>query len=72
MKYQDLVPRKHIYIHLYAPSNAAKTISAMYRQINIEKATFTPLVFSTSGGMGPEAMLLYKRILCLLRRPSPG
>ena len=32
------------------------------RVINIEKAIFTPLVFSTSGGMGPEAMVFYKRI----------
>ena len=62
-------------LHPHAPSNAAKTIPAMYRAhemekkrkynarvINIEKATFTPLVFSTSGGMGPEAMVFYKRI----------
>ena len=32
------------------------------RVINIEKATFTPLVFSTSGGMGPEAMVFYKKV----------
>ena len=32
------------------------------RVINIEKATFTLFVFSTSGGMGPEAMGFYKRI----------
>ena len=32
------------------------------RVINIERATFTPLVFSTSGGMGPEASVFYKRV----------
>ena len=32
------------------------------RVINVEKATFTPLVFSTTGGMGIEATAFYKRI----------
>ena len=32
------------------------------RVINAEKGTFTPLVFSTSGGMGMEATLFYKRV----------
>ena len=31
--------------------------------INIEKATFTPIVFSMSGGMGSTAMVFYKRIV---------
>ena len=57
-------------LHPHAPSKAAKTIPAMYwahemekkrkynaRVINIKKATFTPLVFRTSGGL-----LFYKRI----------
>ena len=30
--------------------------------IKIEKATFTPLVFTTSGGMGPECDRLNKRL----------
>ncbi len=51
--------------HPQAPTNSARNIPAMYRAhemekkrkynsrvINVEKATFTPLVFSTSGGMG--------------------
>ena len=32
------------------------------RVINIKKATYTPLVFGTSCGMGPEAMVFSKRI----------
>ena len=31
--------------------------------IDIEKTTLTPIVFSMSGGMGPAAMVFYKRIV---------
>ena len=61
--------------HPQASTNSTKSISAMYRAhemekkrkynsrvINVEKATFTPLVFSTSGGMGIEATAFYKRV----------
>ena len=61
--------------HPQAPSNSCKTIPGMYqhheqqkkrayntRVINVEKGTFTPLVFSTSGGMGPEASTFYKHL----------
>ena len=61
--------------HPQAPTNSCKSIPAMYqsheqekkhkynsRVINVERATFTPLVFSTSGGMGPEAATFYKRV----------
>ena len=61
--------------HPQAQTNSTKSISAMYRShelekkrkynsrvINVEKGTFTPLVFSTSGGMGMKATLFYKRI----------
>ena len=34
---------------------------SMHAPLNIEKASFTPLVFSTSGGMGPECHRLHKR-----------
>ena len=40
--------------------------SAFKRIINIEKSTFTPLVFSTSGGMGEEAEAFHKRLATLL------
>ena len=61
--------------HPQAQSNASKSISAMYsthenlkkrhynsRVINIEKGTFTPLVFSTSGGTAVEASMFMKSI----------
>ncbi len=58
-----------------AQSNKAKTIASMYssheqqkkreynqRVIMVEHGSFSPLVFSTSGGMGPEAQRLLKQI----------
>ena len=61
--------------HPQAQSNACKSIPAMYtnheqekkrhynsRVINIEKGTFNPLVFSTSGGAGHEASQFMKTI----------
>ena len=32
------------------------------RVLQVEKATFTPLVFSTTGGMGQEATKFYKQL----------
>ena len=56
-------------------SNSDKSIAQMYhshevnkkreynaRIIEVEKASFTPLVFSTSGGMGEEATRFYKHL----------
>ena len=58
-----------------AQSNCTKTITQMYkahenekknmympRVLSVEKATFTPLVFSTMGGMGKEASRFYKHL----------
>ena len=36
------------------------------RVLNVEKATFTPLVFSTHGGMGKEAEAFHKRLASLI------
>ena len=36
------------------------------RVINIEQGSFTPLVFTTSGGMGPQAKIFYARIAELM------
>ena len=65
--------------HTNALSNRGKTLDQIYRQnenekknlyneriINVEKTSFTPLVFSTSGGMAPECLKLNKRIAELL------
>jgi len=32
----------------------------------VEQASFTPLVFATTGGMGKEAMVFYRRLASLL------
>ncbi len=58
-----------------APSNSAKQIDAMYQRheqskkreynariIEVEKGTFTPVVFSCSGGASPEASRLLNAI----------
>ena len=69
-----------------APSNHQPQMSATYRKhekekrrhsehwINeIERSSFTPLVFSTTGGMGPSALTFYRRLADLLgeRRNTP-
>ena len=43
------------------------------RIIEVEKSTFTPLVFSTSGGMGLEAEKFHKRLVTLIsiKRGTP-
>jgi hypothetical protein len=56
-------------------SNVGKPVAAIYiehqnskkseyeeRVIESEKGSFTPLIFTTSGGMGPEGSAFYKRI----------
>jgi hypothetical protein len=61
--------------HAPAPTNANKPIQQMYRAhenekkraynarvIHVEKGTFTPLVFSTTGGAGIEAHRLIKKL----------
>ena len=58
-----------------APTNSSKPIPMVYeahekekkrlynaRVLHVERGTFTPLVFSTSGGMGKEAQKLVKRL----------
>ena len=39
---------------LYAEGEAEKKRKYNQRIINVEKATFAPLLFLTTGGMGPE------------------
>ena len=61
--------------HPNAPSHRKKPIEKLYEEqekekkkmynqriIQVEKATFTPLVFSTSGGMGLECIKYHKKI----------
>ena len=62
-------------LHPQAQSNSNKSLFQMYRShemekkrdyvdrvLNVEKGTFTPLVFSTTGGMGTEAVRFYKTL----------
>ena len=62
-------------LHPNAPSNCSGSISAAYKKHEdikkraygqrvreIEHGVFTPLVFSTTGGMGREAITFYKRL----------
>ena len=61
--------------HPLAPSNVSKSIPQMYRShenekkrmyghrvLQVEKGTFTPLVFSTTGGMSEETNKAVKRL----------
>lgn len=62
-----------------APSNNGSSIQSCYRKHEsvkkrayesrireVEHSTFTPLVFSATGGMGHEATIFYKRLASLL------
>ena len=72
--------------HPNADSNRSRSLPQLYnshenekkrtyndRIINVEHATFTPLVFSTSGGESPECLRFHKRLASLLciRRGEP-
>ncbi len=65
--------------HPNAPSNSSRSLSAAYKKheddkkraygehiLEIEHGVFTPLVLSTSGGMGREAQTFYKCLADLL------
>ena len=67
--------------HHECPSNKNLDIAAAYKKhegekkrgynarvLNVEKATFTPLVFSTHGGMGQEAEAFHKRLATLIAK----
>ena len=65
--------------HPNSPSYRGKNIDKLYQQhenekknkynhrvIQVEKATFTPLVFSTSGGMAPECTSFHKKLAVMI------
>ena len=65
--------------HPYAPSYVDQSIDVLYAQhekqklhdyqnrvCQVEKASFTPLVYSTNGGMGKQAKAFHKRVARLL------
>ena len=51
---------------LYATHEKEKKRAYNERIINVEKGTFTPIVMTTSGGMGNEANLFHKRMAMLI------
>ena len=53
---------------LYKENENEKKRQYNDRIINCEKATFTPLVFTTTGGMGPECQKLNKRLAELIAK----
>ena len=66
-------------MHPNSPSYADKTPEQLYEQhenkkkrtyndriLQVERGSFTPLIFATSGGMGPEATKYHKRVAELI------
>ena len=51
---------------LYKEHEREKKQAYNERVIQVEKGSFTPIVFSTSGGMGVEAELFHKRLALLI------
>jgi len=62
----------------FAPTHCSTSLSQCYRRVELKKrkykerirevehGIFSPLVFSCTGGMGPLATVVYKRIATLL------
>ena len=49
-------------VDIYSEHQKSKKVEYEERIIQSEKGSFTPLVFTTSGGMGPECIIFYKRV----------
>ena len=47
---------------MYTSHENEKKTEYLHRVLQVEKANFTPLVFSTSGGMGREADKFIRRV----------
>ena len=67
----------------HAPSNRHSSLEACYRKHEkekrraydqrireIERGSFAPLVFSATGGMGPAAQIVYKRMASMISEKS--
>ena len=68
-------------MHPNSPSYSDKSVEQIYAQherekkskynsrvLQVEKGSFTPLIFSTTGGMGPECTKYHKRVAELVSR----
>ena len=54
----------------YRRLEAGKRHAYQDRILNVEHGSFSPLIFSTSGGLGPSATTVYRRLVSLY--PSNG
>ena len=59
--YRDKTPES-----VYKTNEREKKRDYNQRVIQVEKGSFTPLIFSTTGGMGPEATKYHKRVAELI------
>ena len=59
--YGDLEPQQIYHIH-----ETEKKHLYSRRVLDIEHGTFTPLVFTTTGGMGKECLMYYSRLAQLI------
>ena len=55
---------------MYKTHERRKKSAYNARVLEVERGTFTPVVFSTTGGMGLEAQVLFKRIAEKMSRKS--
>ena len=53
-------------MHAYRQAELDKKIKYDERIREVERGTFSPLVFSSSSGMGPTATVVYKRIATMI------
>ena len=51
---------------LYIQHEREKKRTYNERILQVEKGSFTPLIFSTTGGMGPECARFHKRVAELI------
>ena len=51
---------------LYAEQEREKRGCYNDRVLQVEKGSFTPLIFTTTGGMGPESTRFHKRLAVLI------
>ena len=59
--YENMTPNE-----IYSLHEKAKKRSYNNRIMQVEKGSFTPLIFSTTGGMGPECARYHKRVAELI------
>jgi hypothetical protein len=61
--YENMTPKD-----IYSQHEKAKKRTYNNRILQVEKGTFTPLIFSTTGGMGPECDRYHKRVAELIAK----